>query len=217
MCGNTGQTCQVAGIYRADCGNRPERTIPKGLAALSLLAVNNCSESRRSTDSRDLEKYKLDEARQRFFLEKRLEAMLATSAAMSDVTQVFFTYTRPGREGDAATAEVAAKEYGKALDAARQVINRSAILFPVEFNQDVDRYFEVHRAIMLVGVKDCKHYRDYLAQLSREFDALCQSVLDNKDVKRMTLAKIPFEERDRMTPKELLEKHHEHWKSRPQK
>jgi hypothetical protein len=26
----TGQVNQVSGIYRADCGNRPERAIPKG-------------------------------------------------------------------------------------------------------------------------------------------------------------------------------------------
>ncbi len=28
--GQTGETCQVSGIYRADCANKPERSMPKG-------------------------------------------------------------------------------------------------------------------------------------------------------------------------------------------
>jgi hypothetical protein len=30
MTGRTGEVCTVAGIYRASCSNRPERTMPKG-------------------------------------------------------------------------------------------------------------------------------------------------------------------------------------------
>jgi len=182
------------------------------LGGLALLPVNCWMESSRQREARALEKYKLDEARQRFFLEKRLDALTNMAAAMSDVSRVFFLYTGEKKDAQGA-AEEAAKEYDKALPAAREAINKSTFLFDVDFKKDTDRYYEIHRAIRRVGVTNCVKYRAFMAQLSREFDQRCQAVLHQGEVTpvKMTLADIPFESRDAMPPQQYLDAHFKSW------
>jgi hypothetical protein len=165
----------------------------------------------RLEEARNLEKFKLEEAKQRFFLEKKMDAMLSMETAMSGVTGVFFAYTKEKKD----TPEVDARqEYQKALANAREVINRHEFLFGEEVNENLDRYFEIHKAIMKVGVTECADYRDFMSDLSNQFDRLCQSALHGDSISQMTLAKIPFEERDRLSPKEYLDKHFSFWKSK---
>jgi hypothetical protein len=184
------------------------------LGGLLLFPINCWMNSRRSADVRELERYKLEEARQRFFLEKRLEAMLAMSAALSDVSRVYFA---AAEAGPSVNAEATTAEYQKALASAREVINRSSLLFDRAFNEDVDRYYQVHRQMMLLGPKEFPAYREFMADLSTEFDELCSRVLrsgekDAPPPKRMPIADIPYSERINMKPKDYLQAHVEHWK-----
>jgi hypothetical protein len=180
------------------------------LGSLVLYSLNVSLEARRSQEAKELEEYKLKEARERFFMEKRLEALLAISTAMSDVTRVYFDFTG---DKQAAPANMAEEEYRKALEKAREVINRTQILFGADFNADTDRYFEVHREIMRVGVSKCEKYRDFVADLSTRFDLLCQAGLEKKPLPRLPLAPITFAERVRMSPQEYLDKQFERWKT----
>jgi len=116
------------------------------LGAAAIFLVNGCLETRRQNETRELEQYKLDEARQRFFLEKRLEATLNLSSAMSKITSVYFA-----NAGKTPVPVVAEDDYKAALNDAREVINRYQLLFDVSFRQDVDRYFEVHRSLSKIN------------------------------------------------------------------
>lgn len=209
---------------RADnCSKLWQIFLDKGVLTVAGILIvfcfNSCQENRRREETHNLERYKLDEARQRFFVEKRLDAMLNLSTVMSDVTRVYFTYT--GSKKDAPEKE-AEKEYEKALASAREVINRNAILFGKGFNANMDRYYEVHRAIMCVGVTKCAEYQDFVADLSTQFDEVCQAILQKLEktqnekigeAPQLTLAPIPFEKRVRMPPKEYLDKHFNYWKA----
>jgi hypothetical protein len=171
-------------------------------------------ESYRHAEARSLEKFKMEEAKQRFILEKKLDAILNMETAMSGVTGVFFAYTKDKKD----TPEVEARqEYQGALANAREVINRHEFLFGEEVNENLDRYYEIHKAIMKVGVTKCADYRDFMSDLSNQFDRLCQSALHGDSISQMTLADIPFEERDRLSPKEYLDKHFKFWKSKKAK
>jgi hypothetical protein len=174
-------------------------------------------EAARQAEARALEKYKLDESRQRFFLEKRMDALLAVATAMSDVTGVYFSYTGD-RKGE--PADRAERDYRKALDGAREAINRAEILFGADFGTAADRYFEVHRALMRAGVQDCGGYEDFVSDLSTAFDRLCLTALQDQDAEAagrlkdaMPLADVPFAERRRLPPRAYLDKHFEHWKA----
>lgn len=171
-------------------------------------AVNSVLEKQRQAEARALEKFKLDEARQRFFLENRLGAMLNIETAMSEVTGVFFLYSKDRKDAP----DDAEREYDKALAKARDTINRYEFLFDVEVRKNLDRYFEIHKAIRKVGATTCGPYREYLSDLSSELDDLCRSVMDEKPLVHLTIADVGFAERDRLTPKELLNKHFGHWK-----
>jgi hypothetical protein len=172
------------------------------------------SEEDKAKAATNLEKFKLDEARQRFFMEKRLEAILNMASAVSDLNRVFFTYAGAGQEVGTKAVE---QEYAEALKGAREVINRGSVLFDEEFRSYVDRYFELHRAIMRVGVKDCGEHRSYLAQLNREFNALCLEIMQKEIAKptpkdKMTLAPIDYDKRISTEPKDVVVRHVAYWK-----
>jgi hypothetical protein len=181
------------------------------LGGLAVIPINCWMDSRRADEARDLERYKMEEARQRFFLEKRLEAMLAISSAISDVTGVYFAAVHAKQPPDRETVR---RDYENALANARPIINRCQLLFSREFNEDVDRYYQVHNQMMLLGLSHFSAYQDMLSGLSTQFDELCDSVLKaapNEKPKRMTLADISYTERIKKKPKEYLDAMLEHW------
>jgi hypothetical protein len=137
-----------------------------------LFFFNSCQEGWRQQETYRLEDYKLLDACQRVFVEKRLEALLRVTTAMSDVTGVYFSYTKEkldAREADAM------QEYLKALTTAREIINRAESLFDEDFNTDLDRYYEFHRAMMNMGMTKLASYRPFVADLRSQFDDICQA------------------------------------------
>jgi hypothetical protein len=154
-------------------------------------------------------------------MDKRLDNLLSVTSAMSRVTAVYFEYTK---EKLGASEDKAREEYSQALQAAREVINKAEILFDDDFNTDLDRYYELHRAIMKAGVKTFASHRNFMADLSSQFDHICQDAMRQKEqfpgqnslraTTRMTLAKIDFVERDRLPPEELVKKHYDYWKAK---
>jgi hypothetical protein len=175
-------------------------------------------ENRRNEETRNLEQFKLDESRQRFLLEKRLDALLGLNSAMSDVTRVYFAHAGAEKTADAQTVE---KDYNEMAAKAREIINRSTLLFDVEFETDVDRYLEIHRQISRISIAEWGKYRRFMASLSNEFDALSKAALQKREKDsggisrvRMTLADIPYEKRIAMKPVEYVEAHFKHWQSK---
>jgi hypothetical protein len=207
---------------RMDIQRKPkwlELLVDKGILAVGvaviglfgLWVIDRSADARRRTDAMELEKFKMQEAKQRFVVEKRMDAMLNMETAMSGVTSMFFTYTKEKKD---APEEVARQEYQKALANAREVINRHEFLLGEQVNKNLDRYYEIHKAIMKIGVTKCADYRDFISALSTEFDLLCQSALEGESISQMTLADIAFAERDRLSPQEYLDKHFKFWKSK---
>jgi hypothetical protein len=201
---------------------KKEIWLDKGVFAAALTAAvlvggcigNTYLEGRRAKEAHELEQFKMDESRQRFFMEKRLDALFAVSAAMSDVTRVYFAYVGDKKD----MPEEGKAEYDKALANAREVINRSQFLFDLGFKMDTDRYYEVLRAVNRIGVTKCADYRDFIGDLTSKFDELCLEELRKRNdaenrTPKMPFADIRFEERIRIPPKQYLDRHFEHWKA----
>jgi hypothetical protein len=177
------------------------------------------TENRRQEETRSLERFKLEEARQRFYIDKRLEALLKVAAAMSDVTRVLFDYTKEKKD---APDKEAREEYSKALARAREVINQAEILFGVGVRKDMDRYYEVLHQIMLVGVTKCERYRGLIMDLSRQFDDVCHAAFTRgeptgdgvgEEQAQLTLEAIGAEDRDSMPPQKYLDRQFRHWQA----
>ena len=188
------------------------------LAAAAVGGINCISESRRQTEARGLEEYKLNEARKRFFMEKRLEALTNVTSAMSAVTKVYFGNTLGPKVPN---PEEADRQYKLALENAREVLNRAEPLFDEDFNKDMTWYYELHRAISRAGIEPSIKYRDFLADIERQVGRLFESMLKNLETKgeigkidsslRLTLAPITYSERIRLTPEEYIRCHYLFW------
>jgi hypothetical protein len=110
------------------------------------------------------------------------------------------------------------REYEQALGKAREVINRNSILFDEDFNADLDRYFETHWQMRLLGLGEFPKYRSFFASLSNHFDLCCKQRLHEDSSSpatraRMPIAPISYDERITLTPKDYLERQLKHWKT----
>ncbi len=144
------------------------------VAIFATLVVNSWMESGRRAETASLERFKLNETRRRFFIEKRLDAITTTVMAMSAVTKVYFDNTIDPKVEKPADVN---REYRKAVADAHELINRSEMLLPEDFNKDVTWYYELHRAISRAGIENCGQYRDFVADIETQFGRLCQSLL----------------------------------------
>jgi hypothetical protein len=97
-----------------------------------------------------LENYRAEQAREQFLTGKRLEALTDDAAAMSGVTAVYFAHTGTKKNK---TEEQAKKDFTKALEHAREIINKSQFLFGDGLNADTDRYYAVLANIKEVSKK----------------------------------------------------------------
>lgn len=148
------------------------------------------------------------------FAAERLHALLDLSSSFSKITAVYFHYAKPGV--DECQDEEVGEEMAKALAQAREVVNRSAILFDLDFNKDVDWYFEIFRQLNHLCVTQWASYRVWVADLTNHFDDVCKERLaraegdEPKDV-RMPFEAIPFEKRIKLAPDVYLHKQMDHW------
>jgi hypothetical protein len=181
------------------------------LGAFILYLVNTSADARRATETHALESFKLAEAKQRFFTEKRLAALVAVSAAMSEVNREFFDHS--GGRSKVAAAEATAA-YHKALEAARQAVNRNMVLLGVDFDEQASWYIQVHRSIRDTGVKGAKKYRNFISYLDNQFNDYCRAVLEQRPEGQrqgLTLEPIPFAEREQLSPQAYLDRQFAYW------
>jgi hypothetical protein len=188
------------------------------VVGLAVLLATIYLDNRKDAETRSLEQFKLDETQRQFLLGKRLDALNEVSTAMSNVTTTYFYYT--GIKKDASEKE-AYERYGNALDKSGMAIDRTEILFPLGFREDMERYQAVHRAVWRIGVQKCggQEYRDFFMSLSREFDKNCFEILMNRstidDLKKQDNNRMPLtfnaKERERMTSEVYLKKQYEYW------
>jgi hypothetical protein len=86
---------------RMDIQRKPkwcEMLVEKGILAVAVVALgyfalwanDRAADARRRADTLELEKFTTEEAKQRFILEKKMDAVLSMETAMSGVTDVFF-------------------------------------------------------------------------------------------------------------------------------
>ncbi len=153
-------------------------------------------------------------------------------SATSRMTGVFFNATDPNSRGYHPRRDSVDEDYYRAIDDVRNAVNESVILFGSKFDEDLSRYLQIHRSLRNLGVGDCRpyvvrknpspaeEYRQFAAALTDQFDDLCKSLLETGSVdkaKRMTLKPIPFELRDKMTPREYLDTQMEFFKASSRK
>jgi hypothetical protein len=138
--------------------------------AIGFWLANRNLESIRSEEARKLEEFRTREAGTRSLLEKQMPELTAINSAISEVTRVYFDYATGRRETD--DEPKVKDEYKKALDNAREVINRSMFLFDLDFNKDLDRYHAVHSLIRQLPVKEWRKYLEFARDLSNKFDDL---------------------------------------------
>jgi hypothetical protein len=191
------------------------------VAALTALATGGTLylvENHREADTHQLEIEKLNAAHQQFLMSERRKALGDVAAAMSAVSRVFFDYTK---EKKTAAKEEANKAYSETLSKAQLAIDQAEILLPPGIRADLERYYQIHKKISLIGVQKCGDYRPFLMSISRQFDHLCYVVLVTKDSAefqkklekpQMTLADIEPEKRDLMTDQKYLDIHRDYWK-----
>lgn len=133
-------------------------------------------------------------------LEKQRPELLRINSAISDMIRVYFKHVGQAKS---ANEESTKKDYQEAAAKAREVINRNPFLFDLDFNIDLDRYFEIHRRMSRLSIAKWGRYRQFAACLSNEFDDLCRSVLEgtrNQPSRmRMTLADISFKKASDMS------------------
>lgn len=151
---------------------------------------------------------------------KRLDALLNQATAMSTITAVYFRYAT--QDVDFCEDEKAGDKMDVALRDAREVINRNAILFDLEFNIDSDRYFEVFRQMNHLSVTDWHEYRVYVSDLTNSFDDICKERIariegfPKADI-RMPLAPIGYPERIGMKAEDYLKKMKKFWQDEPKR
>jgi hypothetical protein len=151
--------------------------------------ANKSLEDRRTEDAKAVELVRADEASKleqfrtvevgrRLLLEKQLPELFAINSAISEVTRIYFPYARGKKAPD---EQQVRKEYEAALEKAREIINRSPFLFDLDFNKDVDRYYEIYRKMGQLPIKKWGgEYPAFAEYLSNKFDDLCRSVIANK-------------------------------------
>lgn len=128
----------------------------------------------------------------------RVDALLDHAATFSRVTAVYFRFARPDvLECQGADAREAMRV---ALAETREVVNKNAILFDLEFNQDVDWYFEIFRQLNKLSVTDWHEYRVWIAALTNSFDQVCKDRIRGLDggvssKVRLPVAAIGYRER----------------------
>lgn len=176
--------------------------------------IANTAEQTKADIAKAAEETKTKESNHRLLLDKQLPELVLINSAISDVTRVYFPYAR-GKKAE--NEQKVRDEYKVALERAREAINRSPFLFDLDFNKDLDRYFEIHRKLSQLPIEQWAKYREFAEDLSNRFDDLCRSVLDNKrgDPKsreRMglndeTLKKIKAD----ATPKEYIDAFYKAW------
>ncbi len=128
------------------------------------------------------------------------------------MTSAYFAYTGDKKDAPPADAKAA---YEKSFAAVAEALDRSEFLFPVEFREDAERYVQIHKAINKLGVQTTAEYRGFMGGPSREFDGLCSAVFTgspSEPLPRLTIAKIDFDQRDALGPKEYLDQHFAYWK-----
>jgi hypothetical protein len=160
-----------------------------------------------------MERYKLQESHRRFLMEKRLDALVSVSGAVSEMTGLFFRYCDPKNN---VAADKADAEYSAAIERARDAVNRHLPILGNEFDKDLSRYIQIHRSFQLIGVKKCGSYRDWASELDSDFTHLCRVYLESDTFpaeKRMKLKPITYEERIRMTAQEYVDAQFGYWKA----
>ncbi len=181
----------------------------KGILALigigAVFLLNSCLETRRQNETRDLEKYKLGESRQRFFIEKRLEALSAISLAHNDMTQTFFKAVDPRNP---IPSEKVKDNYSAAIDKFIAAINRNLPILNLKFDEDMNFYVNIHRFIRDMDATKCQTDQPFLSDLDNEFNHLCRIYLETGDItenQRMPLKHIPPADRISMDPRQYVD------------
>jgi hypothetical protein len=181
------------------------------LGGLALFPINCYFESRRQADahvleeqrqaeSKNLEAFKLEEARKRYLMEKRFEALTAISSAHNVMTAAFFSSFDPGVDLE---KQRAAHKAG--IDRFIESINRNLPVLTSEFDANMNRYVQVHRSIRDIDPARWQNYRTFLSDLDNEFNELCRTFLNSGEMtKRMTLKPIRYEDRIKLTPEKYL-------------
>lgn len=140
--------------------------------------------------------------------------MVLINSAVSDVTRVYFPYAKGKRVEEEKKVR---DEYKAALEKAREVINRSPFLFDLDFNKDLDRYFEIHRKMSQLPIEKWSKYRKFVGELSNRFDGLCRSVIDNNRGDPKSRARMHLDDETIATiktdnPEEYIEAFYKVWK-----
>ncbi len=177
--------------------------------AESAKAVENF----RAKEARELEEFRTAETLRRSIRDNQLKELFRINSAISEVTRIYFPYATGKKPADEKQVK---KEYEAALEKAREVINRSPFLFDLDFNKDVDRYFEIHRKMSQLPIEKWPQYRKFAADLSNKFDEVCRSVLadrrsEPKYRERMRLEDEAIESVKTDDPEEYIAAHYKVW------
>lgn len=185
------------------------------LFTIGLLAyVNYRVEMTKMVQAKELEKYKLDEAEKRFFLEARLRAVTTTASAVSEMSGAYFRNSDPHRTVD---PKQATEQLDTAIAKAVDVINTHIAILGDAYDEDLSRYLQVHRSLVAVGFEKWGPYREWMAGLSGDYDRFMHSLLIGQSVpddRRMRLKSITFAQRNRLTPQQYLDEQSAYWKDR---
>lgn len=154
-----------------------DKLVLGALVGLGVVGATLYLDKRKDDDAHALEAFKLAETQRQFLLGKRLDALNEVNITIGEVNGVYFDYTGV-KKGD--PEDQATKKYREAVANADKAIDKAEILFPPGFTLDMERYLQVHKKIMAVGVQKCGKYEDLMLDLYQRFGLICFDTIEAK-------------------------------------
>jgi len=170
-----------------------------------------------------LEQYRSKLTKQRFILEKRLEAINSIKEAYEDMHNLWDVFTLTCNKVPPALPVNYKEQYEEKINNFLLQSNRWNLLFSKEFGDKLGYYVWIHTAANYMDIKNfCRlkeevrnKHRAFIVYLHEQFLSLCQAYLGLQGEKgqvQFTLEEWPHEKADRLGAVKFYEVNFEKWK-----
>jgi hypothetical protein len=178
--------------------------------ALSVVVVgwglNTRIEAIKQAKTESLEKEKMEEAREQFWLQKRLDALADITGQCSNMSEIFFDYA-----GKKEVPDKVKEEYANRINQARNAINRHIVILGPDFDKRISPYIYLHRSFRDIGLPLCGDYVEMAGSIENALDGLYQAALEKKELPHLPLKEMKHEDRIKLSPEKYLEEQKKHW------
>jgi len=112
------------------------------------------------------EKYRSSLTEQRFFLEKKFDALNQVRREFSEMLQLFSFCTRKSAQEPPKDYQ---KKFHQSIEDAVLAVNSASLLLPLELEKELEFNIWIHSAIHFKDVAKCKDYREFVSYLFDQF------------------------------------------------